>query len=372
MGDGGADGLRILFLTWRDLSHPAAGGAEVYTEQVARRWAGAGHDVTVFAAAVPGLPRVSRVDGYQVVRSGSRLGVYRQARIWWDRVGSWRRFDLVIDMINTVPFSAHKWISGVPIVGFIHQTAEEVWGFNTVFPVSVLGRRVLEPRWLAGYAGRPVLAVSASTADSIARFGVTDVTVVPEGFDPPRVSPDLPKADRPTLVWCARHVPYKRPLDVIRAFSSASDRVDGLQLWMLGGGPDLQVSVDAAAGVPGVTVFGRVSEQEKFARMAAAHLHVATSVREGWGLVVTEAAAVGTPTLSYDVPGLRDSTRAARGVLVPPDPLALAHWIPPTLDRFSASGFDRMPFGGACSWDQVADEVLAAALAHARVSDRGL
>ena len=35
-------GCRILFLNWRDLGNPAAGGAEVYTEQIARRFARAG------------------------------------------------------------------------------------------------------------------------------------------------------------------------------------------------------------------------------------------------------------------------------------------------------------------------------------------
>ena len=32
-------------------------------------------------------------------------------------------------------------------------------------------------------------------------------------------------------------------------------------------------------------------------------------MREGWGLVVTQANAMGTPAIGYDVPGLRDSTR---------------------------------------------------------------
>ncbi len=43
---------------------------------------------------------------------------------------------------------------------------------------------------------------------------------------------------------------------------------------------------------PGVTILGRVSEQEKRERLGGrAHALVVTSVREGWGLVVTEAAA---------------------------------------------------------------------------------
>ena len=43
--------------------------------------------------------------------------------------------------------------------------------------------------------------------------------------------------------------------------------------------------------------------------MAEAHVLLMTSVREGWGLVVTEANACGTPAVVYNVPGLRDSVR---------------------------------------------------------------
>lgn len=351
--------MRILFLTWRDLSHPQAGGAEVYTEHVAKRWVADGHEVTLFSAAVEGRSAREQVDGYTVVRSGSRFTVYRNARQWWRHVGQYQGFDLVVDMINTVAFEAHTWITDVPTVGFIHQTCEEIWAHNAPWPASLLGRHVLEPKWLRSYRGRHVMAVSQSTADSIARFGVTDVTVVPEGFDPPAVIPDVPKADRPTLVWCARHVPYKRPLDAIEAFTIARADVPDLQLWMLGGGPDLAAT--QAAAVPGVEVLGRVSEQEKGERMAAAHLQVATSVREGWGLVVSEAAAVGTPTVSYDVPGLRDSTRAALGVVCPPTPLALARWIPPMLSHWREHPYPPLPYGGAHSWDDVADAVFAAA-----------
>jgi len=41
--------------------------------------------------------------------------------------------------------------------------------------------------------------------------------------------------------------------------------------------------------------------------MQKAHLLCVTSVKEGWGLVVTEANSQGTPAIVYDVDGLRDS-----------------------------------------------------------------
>ena len=157
--------MRILILTWRDLAHSAAGGAEVYTEQVARRWVDAGHEVTLFAATVPGRPNEETVDGYRVVRRGGRLTVYRAARRWYRENGI-GQYDVVIDMVNTVPFKAHEWITDTPVIAFFHQTAEECWHFNSPLPVAVLGRYILEPQWIRSYRGRRVMVVSQSTADA--------------------------------------------------------------------------------------------------------------------------------------------------------------------------------------------------------------
>jgi glycosyltransferase involved in cell wall biosynthesis len=204
------------------------------------------------------------------------------------------------------------------------------------------------------------MAVSASTRDALRDFGITDVTVVPEGIEPPPLVELPAKEQRPTIVWCARHVPYKRPLDLIDAASRLQASIPDLQVWMIGGGPLLE-QVRAAAPA-GIEVFGRVSEEEKLDRMARAHVHVATSLREGWGLVVSEAAALGTPTVAYDVPGLRDSTLAAGGVVVPPTPDALVAWLPSALETWMADPIEPIPYGGAHSWEFVAQQVLYVAL----------
>jgi glycosyltransferase involved in cell wall biosynthesis len=361
--------VRILVLNWRDLAHPSAGGAEVYTEQVLRRWAAAGHQVTLFAAAVAGRPADEMVDGYRVLRAGGRLTVYRQAAAWWRRNGR-GAFDVVIDETNTVPFLANEWVDdGTPTVALVHQTCEEIWHHNAPFPVSVLGRYLLEPRWLRRLGRSPILAVSESTRQALARFGATDVTVVPEGFEPPGPASGNPgtgpanpgtgpaKEPTPTAVFCGRMVDYKRPRDVVAAVVVARRVLPDLRLWMVGGGPKLS---DLRASAPeGVQFFGRVDESTKHDLMARAHVHLATSVREGWGLVVTEAAAFGTPTIAYDVPGLRDSTRAAGGVVVPPRPEALARWLVELLPTWQTERRERLPFGGASSWDDVASTLLA-------------
>jgi len=51
-----------------------------------------------------------------------------------------------------------------------------------------------------------------------------------------------------------------------------------------------------------------LSEAEKNAELRQAHFLVHTSLREGWGLNVIEANAMGTPAAVYPVGGLVDST----------------------------------------------------------------
>jgi glycosyltransferase involved in cell wall biosynthesis len=63
---------------------------------------------------------------------------------------------------------------------------------------------------------------------------------------------------------------------------------------------------------------GRVSEKEKINLLQKAWVLVNPSMMEGWGIVVIEANACGTPVIASDVPGLRDSVRNFKsGYLVP-------------------------------------------------------
>jgi glycosyltransferase involved in cell wall biosynthesis len=57
-----------------------------------------------------------------------------------------------------------------------------------------------------------------------------------------------------------------------------------------------------------VTFAGQLAEAAKDAELRRAHLLIHTSIREGWGLNVIEANALGTPAIVYPVGGLVDST----------------------------------------------------------------
>jgi glycosyltransferase involved in cell wall biosynthesis len=339
--------MRILIFNWKDLAHPHAGGAEVFTEEVARVLVRRGHGVTLHAAAVAGRPARELVQGVHVVRAGGRLGVYRAARRFWEREGR-GSFDVVVDEINTRPFLTPRWLRGAPVVALIHQLAREIWFYETPFPIAVAGRYVLEPWWLRSYRDVPALTVSPSSAASLERHhGWRDVTVIREGSTPHAVPPVAKDVD-PTVVFLGRLVAMKRPGDVIEAFKLLKKRVQAARLWLIGNGP-LTTRLRERAPAD-VTFFGRIGSDEVRERLARAHVLVTTSVREGWGLSVSEAAACGTPAIGYAVDGLRDSIPASGGALVDPSPEALGG----ALVQFFSGALPLAPRNSTVPWADVA------------------
>ena len=350
--------MRILICNWKDLRHPRAGGAEVYTHEIARRWVAAGHAVTLFCAAVAGVPETEDVDGVRIVRRGGRFGVYRAARDYYRRSGR-GQFDLVIDEVNTRPFGCAHWVRDAPVVALIHQVCREIWWYEMPLPVAVLGRYLLEPLWLHRYRAVPVLTVSASSRESLQRYGLRNVTIVPEGIAR-RPRPDVARESDPTIVVLGRLARNKGPLAALAAFELLRQRMPQARLWFVGDGP-LREHI-ASRAPAGVTLHGRVDRAKRDELLARAHVLVVTSVREGWGLVVDEAANMGTPAVGYDRPGLRDSLPAAGGLLVPPTPAALAETLERMLPEWTSSPATEGWAGGAVDWDTVSTAVLTQAM----------
>lgn len=346
---------RILVLNWKCQRNPAAGGAEVFTHEVIRRWACAGHDVTLFTAETAGAPEREEVDGYTVVRRGSRLGVYREARRFWQE--QHEHFDVIVDEINTRPFEAPLW-ADVPVVALMHQLARDVWFQELPVPVAAAGRFVAEPAWLRTYRDTTIVTVSDSSASSFRRAGLSRVVDIGQGVTLPAELPAPAKAEEPTVAFVGRMVSAKRPLDALVGFDHARRRLGCGRMLMVGAGPIAPVVTNKAAATPGATYLGRVSETDKFDVLARAHALVVTSVREGWGLVVDEAAALGVHAVGYRVPGLVDSVPAAGGTLVDPSPEALGEALVRLLpDLVRAPQPPRR--GGAGSWDDIAEKMLA-------------
>lgn len=354
--------LSIVVMNWRDLKNPAAGGAEVFTQEVLERWASWGHNVTLITSRFPTGPSEETVGGVQVLRVGDRLSVYRDAHKTYQNHFRSKEVTL-IDEINTRPFLTPRYVgSRTRVFALIHQLAREFWSYETPFPVSFVGRYWLEDHWLRTYRDIPTVCPSDSTKQDLISLGFQDVTVVLNGLSQPPLATIPEKETNPTLVYVNRLRRAKLPDHAVDAFSRVHDRLPKSRLWVVGDGY-LRRHLEGRA-LDGVRFWGRVSDALKMQLLTRAHLLLYPAVREGWGLTVIEANAVGTPAIGYNVPGLRDSIRDGEtGVLVPAgDVSSLAgRAIELLADNPSreAMALRGLRWAGQFSWDRTAREFMA-------------
>lgn len=318
--------MRLLFLSWRDPRHPRAGGAELYTHEVARRLVARGDSVEWFVASFDGASPQEDLDGVRIIRSGKQWTVHAHAYRHYHRTRQ-MEFDAVIDEVNTIPFFTPLW-ARVPSLLLIYQLAREVWWHESAFPINAMGYAI-EPSYLRLYRRTPSLTISASTESDLRHLGFTaPITVLPIGLEPMAV-PSVDKESVTTFVYVGRMAPSKRVHDIVDAFAIYRQGAAG-RLWLIGNGDEGYVrslrTRARAAGVDGdVEFLGRLSAEEKHERMARAQILLMASVREGWGLSIAEANACGTPAIAYDVPGLRDAVRDGEtGLVVPALPADMA------------------------------------------------
>jgi len=347
--------LRILIFNWRDLAHPLAGGAEVYTHRVAEEWIKMGHEVTLFCSSVAGEPERENLNGLKIIRRGGKHSVYREAKKYYKLEGR-GKYDLVIDEVNTRPFGAPKWVNDAQVIALIHQVCREVWFHQVSILVALLGRFFLEPYWLRAYRDTNVVTLSSSSKKSLELYGLLNVRIVPVGFENRINLSKIEKSEKPTIIFVGRLSSNKRPDHAIKAFRHLQRKIPDAKLLIIGSGPmSKKLSRHAHSGVE---MLGRVANDERDFLIASSHVLVITSVREGWGMVVTEAAAVGTASVGYEVDGIRDSVSSANGFLCDPDPRALGDSLAQYFHMLNEKCLTPPSVSGVLPWDVVAKELL--------------
>ena len=359
------DGRRILFLNWRDLANPAAGGAESYAEQIGRRFAAAGAELTLFTSRFRDAAPFDWTNRYLVIRQGGRFGVYLAAARHLRRYG--HLYDAVVDFQNGIPFFAPVQVPDKAVICVVHHVHQAQFDLYFRWPFNLVARQLEGRVSRLVYRARPMVAVSPSTRAEMRRtLGFRGpVFIVPNGISPLPASP-VPRSPSPAIAVVTRLVPHKQLHLLVEAVPTLLGRWPDLRVDIAGTGPArdaLAARVRALGLERVVSLPGRVPEQAKSDLLARAWLTVAPSLAEGWGLTVTEANAAGTPAVAFDVPGLRDSVRDGEtGWLVPPG-RPLADGIAQALEELSCPD-QRLAITERCrqwasrfSWDTSAERL---------------
>lgn len=356
------DSLKVLLFNWRCWLNPEMGGAEVFTREVLKRWVRDGHEVTMFTCKFRNSEREEIVDGVRIVRAGGKYTVYWKAKEYYDRFFSKEGYDVVIDEINTIPFLTPNFVdNGESILALIHQLAREYWFYETPFPLSHLGYYFLEEKWLKNYRMIPTVTVSESSKKDLVGLGFGKVFVVGEGLNFKPLEKLEEKQAHPVIAFAGRLKKAKRPDQAVRAFGIVKKEIPSVELWIIGDGYLRKRLMRIAR--EGITFFGSVSSKERRALIKKAWVLVNPSVREGFGLNVIEANALGVPCVAYNVPGLKDAVIDGKtGLLVETgDVEALAKTIVRILTddalRLRLSK-EALTYSSGFSWNKVADEFM--------------
>jgi glycosyltransferase involved in cell wall biosynthesis len=356
-------GRHLLFVAWRDLANPRAGGSEVLVDKLAAGMTARGDQVTLLCGG-----RTAERP-YRVVRSGGTYSQFLRAPLAYRRLDD---CDLIVEVCNGMPFFAPMW-SRRPMICLVNHVHTDLWRMRFPGPVATAGRFTESSLLPWAHRKNLFLTVSMSTAEALKEIGVADdrIRQICNGVVEP--DPLTPRSPEPLFVALGRLTEYKR-IDLLLRLWDRVRHVTGGQLMIVGDGPE-RARIEALAG-PGVVVTGKVSEEEKHRLLCSAWLLLHPALIEGWGIVIAEAAIRGTPAIGFDVPGLRDSVvNGETGLLVRNEgqfasawaSLALDHRTREEMGRSARVRAERLHWSAAVDgFAEVADEAIARAKGLAR------
>ncbi|MBN1916257.1 glycosyltransferase [Candidatus Dojkabacteria bacterium] len=326
--------MRILFLSWYDRKNPASGGAEKLSYEILKRLCDRGHEVTWFAHRYRGSSKTEVQNGISVVRRGTRVGTVFAAFLYY--LKNFRAFDLVVDNFHAFSFLTSLYVKKSRRIAMIYEVAgKEIWFKMMYFPLNLIG--LLLEKFLLGslYAEDRFITISNSTKVNLVRNGIDDrnIRIVPMGISQKPLEKLPQKTEFPSLVYFGGIRRMKRVEDQLEAVNILRKDFPRLKFYILGRNQGsyyefLKKKVWELRLDNFVEFVGFLPDHERDALISRSWLNLGTSVKEGWGLVVNESNALGTPTVAYNVYGFRDSIKHYKNGLLTitrtPDSLATA------------------------------------------------
>jgi glycosyltransferase involved in cell wall biosynthesis len=369
-----------------DLLFPyTIGGAERWYRNLAERLATAGHRVTYLTLRHWPEGEVAKVPGVEVIPVGPRLEFYTPSGR--RRIVPPLRFGLGVlrhlsrvgaryDVVHTASFPYFSLLAAAlarrrhpfRIVVDWHEVWSDEYWREYLGPVA--GRVGLAVQRRCVRVPHRAFCFSQLHARRLRAEGFDgDVTVLEGEYAGPPGSP--PEAAEPVVVFAGRHIPEKQAAALVPAIARARERVPELRCEIFGDGPArpevlrliAEHRLDGVVKAPGF-----VTEDRFRSTLRTALCLALPSKREGYGLVIVEAAALGVPSVVVRGPDnaatelVEEGENGAVAESVEPVELAAAilrvHAAGPALRESTAAWYDRN--ADRLSLDRSLETVLAA------------
>jgi glycosyltransferase involved in cell wall biosynthesis len=348
------------------------GGAERWYRNLAEGLARAGHEVTILTLRQWDREEEPIVPGVRVVAAGPRMALYTPAgrrrllpplAFGLGVLGHLLRHGRRYDVVHTASFPYFSLLAAA----FVRRGARfrilvdwhEVW--TRVYWGEYLGA---VGGWIGWQVQRRCLRVpqrafcfSRLHERRLHELGLHGELTRLEGQyvgPPASAEPVGPEVARSVAVYAGRHIPEKRVVALAPALAKAREQVPDLQAEIYGDGPLRGELIKAIAGLGldgSVTAPGFVAADVLERALSTAMCLVLPSAREGYGLVVVEAAARGVPVVLVEGPDnaatelVQEGVNGAIAASAKPDDLADAivriHRAGPALRRSTLDWFRR-------------------------------
>ena len=307
-----AHGVRVC-LVYDCLFPHTVGGAERWYRNLAERLASHGHEVTYLTLRQWEANAPPEVRGVTVIAVGPRLELYANGRrrilpplvfglgVLRHLARHGRRYDVV----HTASFPYFSLLAAA--------AARRGWGYRLVVDWYEVWTARYWREYLGPVAGRigwlvqrlclkidqRAFCFSKLHEHRLHDCGISDVTVLRGLYEGALVARE-PRPVEPVVVFVGRHIPEKGVLAIVPAVARARHRIPGLRCLIFGDGPErgrVLSQIDDYLLFGSIEAPGFVPADRVDRALREALCLVLPSRREGYGLVVVEAAARGTPSL---------------------------------------------------------------------------
>jgi glycosyltransferase involved in cell wall biosynthesis len=294
------------------------GGAERWYRELAEKVAARGHDVTYLTlqqwepavgAGVPGVD-VLAVGGNLALYTHGRRSISAQIRfaagVFRHLVRHGERYDVIQTPALHLSLLAVLLARRLRRLGLVVDWFE-VW--RRAYWLEYLGPLAGRLGWygqrLSARSRHVALCFSRLHAERLRALGHEGKIVLVEGLRDLGEGRPPVDAAQPLVVFAGRHIPEKRVTAIVPAVALARTTLPELRAVIFGDGPDreqvlAQIREHGLEGVVEAPGFAPAETVQETTRSALCLLF--PSEREGYGIVVVEAAAIGTPSVLVNGP----------------------------------------------------------------------
>jgi glycosyltransferase involved in cell wall biosynthesis len=311
----GGDPFSLRVCIAYDRLYPwSIGGAERWYRRLAERLAGDGHRVTYLTARQWSADDEPCIPGVRVIAITRDDALYRRGH---RRLGPVLRFGLALwlhllrfgrdyDAVHTSAMSSWSAFAAATLAGARRYCLVldwwEVWPW--AYWHRYLGSIAGTVGWFmqrrtARLRHQPIVH-SELHATRLRRLQKEKPALRTHGLLGCSSALETPAPADPLIVYAGRFIPEKQAPAIVQALAQARERLPMLRACLIGEGPDENAIRDAirVTSLDGsVELPGFVGEETLAQTLTRALCLVLLSRREGYGLVVAEAAALGVPSV---------------------------------------------------------------------------